>query len=123
MVADATEFKNLTHIKIYAIIKEKEVIKMITIARPKGTNKTKDLLEIANKQNGLVLTTEKRALQVKADSYGLKNLTIVDWSDLLYDDFDTSKPLFIHKAADVFKDYMKLDFGLNLEGFSITMEE
>ena len=96
---------------------------MKIIARPRGTNKTKELLTIANENNGIVLTTEPRALKVKADAYGYNNIQFVDWSNLLYNDFDASRPLYIHKAADVFKEYLKLDFGLDLEGFSITMEE
>ena len=95
---------------------------MKIIARPQGTNKTKELLELANKNHGMVLTTEPHALQVKADSYGFKNIEFVDWANLLYNDYDASRPLYIHKAGDVFKTYMKLDFGLELEGFSITME-
>ena len=96
---------------------------MKVIARPRGTNKTKELLELANEKGGLVLTTEKHALQVKANAYGFNNLTVIDWFDLLYDDYDETRPLYIHKAADVFKEYIQSDFGLKLEGFSITMEE
>lgn len=96
---------------------------MKVIARPKGTNKTKELLTMAEENQGIVLTTEKRALQVKALNYGLKNVNIVDWGDLFYGNYDKDKPLYIHKAADVFQEYLKADFGINLEGFSITMEE
>ena len=95
---------------------------MKILARPRGTNKTHELLKIANDDNGIVLTTEKRALQVKADSYGFNNLTIIDLSDLYYNEFDSTKPLYIHKAADVFEDYFRQTFNMSLKGFSITMD-
>jgi len=96
---------------------------MKVIARPIGTNKTKELLEIANENEGLVLTTTKRALRVKAESYGFTNLTIVDPTDLVEQNYPEDKPLYIHKAADILKDFFKTYFDLELEGFSVTMEE
>ena len=96
---------------------------MKVIARPIGTNKTKELLELAEENDGLVLTTEKRALKVKADAYGFKNLTIVDPVDLVEQNYPEDKPLYIHNAADVLKEFFKTYFDLELEGFSVTMEE
>lgn len=96
---------------------------MKVIARPIGTNKTKELLELADKNDGLVLTTTKRALKVKADAYGLTNLIIVDPTDLVEQNYPEDKPLYIHKAADVLKEFFKTYFDLELEGFSVTMEE
>ena len=92
---------------------------MKVIARPVGTGKTKELLELAEENDGLVLTTTKRALRVKADSYGFTNLTIVDPTDLVEQNYPEDKPLYIHKAADVLKEFFKTYFDLELEGFSI----
>ena len=47
---------------------------MKIIARGRGTGKTKELLQDAFKANGQVLSCNKRALQAKADSYGLPDL-------------------------------------------------
>ena len=96
---------------------------MKVIARPVGTNKTKELLELANENDGLVLTTTKRALKVKAESYGFNDLAIVDPTDLVEQNYPEDKPLYIHKAADVLKEFFKTYFDLELEGFSVTMEE
>ena len=96
---------------------------MKVIARPVGTNKTKELLELAEENDGLVLTTTKRALRVKADSYGLTNLTIVDPTALVEQNYPEDTPLYIHKAADVLKEFFKTYFDLELEGFSVTLEE
>ena len=96
---------------------------MYIIARPRGTNKTKELLEAANKVGGLVLTTDRRALRVKANSYGFEGLEIIDISDLLGGYYDATRPLFIHKAQEVFKEYLQYDFDLKLTGLSVTLEE
>lgn len=96
---------------------------MKVIARPMGTNKTKELLEMAYNNNGIVLTTTKRALKVKAESYGFEDLPIVDPNDLVEQNYPEDKPLYIHKAADVLKEFFKTYFDLDLEGFSVTMEE
>ena len=97
---------------------------MKVIARPVGTGKTKELLEAAAEANGLVLTTNKRALAAKAKAYGFdETLEFVEWNDILYGDYDKNKPLFIHKMDDVFQEYLKYDFGLDLAGYSVALEE
>lgn len=96
---------------------------MKVIARPIGTGKTKELMEMALEADGIILTTNKRALQVKAEAYGFDSLYIIDLNDLLYGEFDTAKPLFVHKLDDVMQEYFKQDFNLDLQGFSVRMEE
>lgn len=96
---------------------------MKVIARPIGTGKTKELMEMALETDGIILTTNKRALQVKAEAYGFDSLYIIDLNDLLYGEFDDTKPLFVHKLDDVMQEYFKQDFNLDLQGFSVRMEE
>lgn len=96
---------------------------MKVIARPIGTGKTRELMEMALEADGIILTTNKRALQVKAEAYGFDSLYIIDLNDLLYGEFDTAKPLFVHKLDDVMQEYFKQDFNLDLQGFSVRMEE
>ena len=96
---------------------------MKVIARPVGTGKTKELLSAAQAAGGVVLTLNKRALQEKARAYGIPEITIVDWNDLLYrDDSLNDKPLFVHKLDDVMEQYFWDDFGFKLKGYSIAME-
>lgn len=95
---------------------------MKVIARPLGTGKTKELMEMALEADGIILTTNKRALQVKANAYGFDSLCIIDLNDLLYGEFDAAKPLFVHKLDDVMQEYFKQDFNLDLQGFSVRME-
>lgn len=94
---------------------------MKVIARPLGTGKTKELMDMAFEADGIILTTNKRALQVKAEAYGYNSLCIIDLADLFYGEYDHTKPLFVHKLDDVMQEYFKADFNLDLQGFSVRM--
>lgn len=95
---------------------------MKIIARPVGTGKTKELMEAALEADGMILTTNKRALQVKAEAYGFDALEIIDINDLYEGNYDEDKPLFVHKLEDVMEEYYRMEFGLTLAGFSVRME-
>lgn len=96
---------------------------MKVIARPVGTGKTRELLELALENDGMVLTTNKRGLQIKAYNYGFEDICIVDLADLLYGNYDSDKPLYVHKLDDVMEEYFRSDFGLSLNGYSVALEE
>ena len=96
---------------------------MKVIARPVGTGKTKELMDAALEADGIILTTNKRALATKAQAYGFESINIIDLADLLYGDFDSTKPLFIHKLDDVAEEYINKYFGLKLAGYSVRMEK
>lgn len=96
---------------------------MKIIARPLGTGKTKELMDAALEADGIILTTNKRALRVKAESYGFDSLEIIDINDLYEGNYDENKPLFVHKLEDVMEEYFRMEFGLALAGFSVRMEE
>ncbi len=96
---------------------------MKVIARPLGTGKTKELMEMALESDGIILTTNKRALQVKAEAYGFESLNIIDIEDLINGDYDETKPLFVHKLDDVMQEFFKTGFDLNLQGFSVRMDK
>lgn len=96
---------------------------MKVIARPVGTGKTKELMDAVLEADGILLTTNKRALTAKAQAYGFDSLDIVDWADLLYGNYDNSKPLFVNKLDDTMAEYFKKDFGLTLCGYSVATEE
>ena len=96
---------------------------MKVIARPVGTGKTKELMDAALEADGIILTTNKRALNEKAKAYGFDSLDIVEWNDLMYGNFDNEKPLFVHKLDDVMQEYFWLTFGVKMEGYSVAMED
>jgi hypothetical protein len=96
---------------------------MKIIARPQGTGKTRELLNQAYINHAQVLTTNKRALQAKSDAYLIPDVSIIDWNDLVYGNYDKNKPLYIHKLADVVQELLDNDFeGLKLECFTVTTE-
>lgn len=96
---------------------------MKVIARPRGTGKTKELIETAAATEGLILTTNKRALKKKAEAYGYPNVEIIELGDLIYGNYTEDKPLYVHKLEDVMSEYFYSDFDLRLEGYSIALEE
>lgn len=96
---------------------------MKVIARTRGTGKTKELFLLANKNNGQILTLNKRALRSKAESYGMPSLTIVDWDDLMYGRCNPKQPLYIDNAESVMAELFKNDFELKLEGMNVNLED
>lgn len=91
---------------------------MLTIARPMGTGKTKELLEYAAEHNGQVLTTDKRALQVKAKAYGI-DVPIFDLYDYFEaDEYDHDKYIYVHKIEDVAQELL----GIQVAGYSVRLE-
>ena len=91
---------------------------MKIIARPRGTGKTRELLEYAATHNGQILTTDKRALQVKANAYGI-NVEIIEPYDFFEGDYNTDKFIYVHKIEDVFQELL----GDRITGYSIRLEE
>lgn len=90
---------------------------MKVIARPMGTGKTKELLQYAADNNGQVLTVNKRALKVKAESYNI-HVPIIDLDDFAYGNYDDSKAFFVHKMEDVLQQCIEH----NIDGFSVRLE-
>ena len=96
---------------------------MKVIAKPRGTGKTRELLTEAALNHGQVLTTNKYALRAKAEAYGIIDVPIYDWEDMMYNRYDFEKPLYIHKVDEVLTQLFKEDFTLKLEGVSILTGE
>lgn len=97
---------------------------MKVIARPVGTGKTRELLMAAYLDHAQVLTTNKRALQAKADAYQIPDIKIIDWNDMIYGNFDKKVPLYINKAEDVLQELFDSDYsGVKIAGMSLRMEE
>ena len=93
---------------------------MKVIARPMGTGKTEELLRLAAKDKALVFAENKAELQEKANAYGII-VQIVDWDDIYHNDYG-EMPMYIHRMDDVVKHYFEEDYGLELKGYSIRME-
>lgn len=96
---------------------------MKVIARGRGTGKTRELMTEAFKANGQVFSYNKRALQAKADNYELYNLPILDWNDLMYGNYDKTKPIYIDNAEYFLAQLFEEDFNIKLGGLDINIED
>lgn len=96
---------------------------MKVIAKPRGTGKTRELFTLAAQNHGQVLTINKRALRAKADNYGLYDLPILDWNDMLYGEYNKERPLYIDNAEDVFAELLENDFEIKLEGLNVNLDD
>lgn len=96
---------------------------MKTIIRGRDSGKAKELLEYARENNALVVTENKRAFQVKANSLGYKDVTIVDYEDLSNTDFTNEfSSIVIHNADKWLEEVFANSFYLKVIGFSATEE-
>ena len=96
---------------------------MIRFIGPRGTNKTHDLLELANKAQGVVVTDNKRALEVKAHAYGFYDITFVEYSDLVDGNYYLGSPTFIHQVDKYIKFVTQNVYGLDCKAYSVTEEQ
>jgi hypothetical protein len=96
---------------------------MKIIVRGRGTGKTTELLHDAAENNGQVLVANKRAIQVKAERYGITNVPIIDWNDLMYGGYDKNKPLYIDNAELFLERLFLDDFEQSLKGININLED
>ena len=93
---------------------------MITIIRGRDSGKAKELLTSARENKAAILTQDKHTFKVKAHSYGFDDITIIDYDDLLHDNYDLNTPIMLHNGDKVL--YWLLDrfFGLTTIGFTAT---
>lgn len=96
---------------------------MKTIIRGRDSGKAKELLQYARDNNALVVTENKRAFQVKANSIGYKDVTIVDYEDLSNIDFSNEfSSIVIHNADKWLEEVFWNSYALKVIGFSATEE-
>lgn len=96
---------------------------MIAIINGRGSGKAKQLLTAAHEAgNSIVLTQDKRALQVKAHSYGFNDITIIDYEDLKNDNYPFGAKLFVHNGDKLLQYLLDTYYGLNLVSFTATTE-
>ena len=94
---------------------------MKVIARPMGTGKTEELLQLAAKDKALVFAENKAELQAKANAYGI-TVQVVDFDDIVNTYYGEDVPIYIHRMDNFVKHYFAEDYGFQLKGYSIQME-
>lgn len=73
------------------------------LCRNKDTGKTKELLNLAHKENATVITSSPRALKVKASSLGYNKINIINWQEFISNDLVGEK-IIIDNAEEVLRE-------------------
>jgi len=95
---------------------------MITIIRGRDSGKAKELLEAAQEYNAAIITQNKRSFLVKAHNYGFHDVEVLDYDDLMNDNYDVNKPVLIHNADKMLYHMIQNHYGLDMIGFTATEE-
>ena len=95
---------------------------MKTIIRSRDSGKAVELLAYAREHGAAVVTQNKRAFKVKASSFGYDDVEILDYEDLIHDNYDENKPIVIHNGDKCLFYLIDKFFGLSVIGFSATEE-
>ena len=96
---------------------------MKTIIRNRDSGKAAELLAYAREHGAAVVTQNKRAFKVKASSIGYDDVEILDYEDLIHDNYDENKPIVIHNGDKCLFYLIDKFFGLSVIGFSATAGE
>ena len=96
---------------------------MKTIIRNRDSGKAAELLAYAREQGAAVVTQNKRAFKVKASSFDYDDVEILDYEDLIHDNYDENKPIVVHNGDKCLFYLMDKFFGLSVIGFSATEGE
>ena len=96
---------------------------MLTIIRDRDSGKARQLLEAARKLNCAILTQDKDAFEVKAHSYGFDDIKIIDYEDLKDDNYEYGGNMLIHNGDKMLEWLFDYFYGINVKGFSATVQE
>lgn len=96
---------------------------MNLIIRPRETGKARQLLEAAAQTDAIVAAENPGALQTKAKAYKIYGLEIISYDDLIEGNYHTHQRAYIHNGDKFMKYLMAKKYGLELCGFSATVED
>lgn len=96
---------------------------MITIIRDRETGKAREVLQIAQENNAIVVTPDARAFRVKAHGYGIDDVQIASYEDLEWHLIDIQRPVIFHNLDKVLPYIARDYYGLKTDviGFSATV--
>ena len=95
---------------------------MYTIVRGRDSGKARELLETARAQKAIVASDNPERLREKANRYGIYEVSICGYDDLMSGDSEISEHPIMIQNVDKF---LKFYFGMsnqNIIGFSATLE-
>lgn len=91
---------------------------MVRIMDGRGTGKTFRLMLLAKENKGILVCENPRAMEVKAQRYGLDGFECISYKDLVDLEYDVSKPIYIDEIDLFFRDV----FGGKVAGYSLSEE-
>ena len=95
---------------------------MKIIYRERDSGKARELLETARDMKAVVATDDVERLRNKANKYGIYEVTICSYDDIIgLDPAFLGFPILIHNADKFLKTYFDFS-GQNIVGFSATKE-
>lgn len=95
---------------------------MIMIVRGRDSGKARELLQTAQKEKATIVSDNPERLREKANRYGIYDVDIHNYYDLVALDPEISaQPILIHNI-DKFLNYYFSISGQNIIGFSATVE-
>lgn len=95
---------------------------MKAIIGERGCGKTSKLFKYAKDTDSIILTINPYALKEKAKSMKYKGLEIIGFNDLDNDNFSFGKNIVVDNAEYVLQSLLNEYYGLNMTGFTATME-
>lgn len=96
---------------------------MKVIIRDRDSGKAQELLQYAQNHGAAVITQNKRAFQVKAQSLGFNNMDIIDYEDLKCGNYDRHRPIVVHNGDKFLQYLIEKDYGISIIGFTATTKE
>ena len=91
---------------------------MDIIAGGRGTGKTCRLLDLAYKNDGIVLCKDPEVVRKKAHGYGITGLTFISFDEYPFYDNKEGKPMYILNL----KEFLEF-FDEQVAGYSLTLED
>ena len=95
---------------------------MISIIGKRGSGKTVKLFELARKNNAMILTTNSRALRLKAKDLGYGDIEINGLGNLQNDDFSITKPALVDECPYFLAALLEKYYNIEMIGFNATEE-
>lgn len=96
---------------------------MNIIVRGRDSGKARELLETARGLKAVVASDNRERLREKANRYGIYDVAICTYDDIMSGDPEISQhPIMIQNVDKFLKYYFEMS-GQNIVGFSATLEE
>lgn len=92
---------------------------MIRIIDGRGTGKTSQLMELASKNHGVLVCSNKFAMTEKAKAYGFTGFDIISYEDYYNGNVINEKPVYV----DELENLVKVFTNNHINGYTLSNED